>query len=517
MKQIILFLFIFSSIAALDAQSNKAKIKIEKTKDGETTIIEKEIDLDEGADIDSILEELGVLDDLGNVKDGQSFEINILKKDGLDATDDITIEYFEQPNFNFLNETKAFLGVMLADHEGTGVRISSIIEGTKAEEAGLLPGDILTSINGVAYETVSDFVRELGNHKPGEMIVLSYQRGRDSFEKEVELGEKAISGLENRLFLSPEDFQFPDMDGDVQIFEFNPENEGDLEWHSYDDDKAFLGISPGHECTDKTKGVPIGEITPNSAAEEMGLQSGDILQSINGDDVETFSQIAGMVGEMSPGDHIKVGISRNGKKQKLKGTLGKKQKSSPSDNFFFMPESDFDFDINIEGQEELELQMEQQLEQMLQELDGMNLELLDQEDLQLQIEQLLSPMLENYGEISEEIRVGIIIETITDEDLKAVNGNASVDLKKEDDLELDFINYFPNPVSGTLNLNFKLSSPEPYQVLVYDQTGRTVFEDIRSISAEYTNTIDLSALASGSYYLQIVQTGNTFGRKLVKN
>ncbi len=502
----------------LDAQSTRAKIKIEKTKDGQTTVIEKEVDLEEAQDIDSILEELGVLDELGNVMDGQSFQINIIKKDGLDSTDDITIEYFETPNFNFLNETKAFLGVMLAEHNGEGVRITSIIEGTKAEEAGLLPGDILTAINGTSYDSVGDFVRELGTHNPGEIVTLTYTRGDKIYESDVELGEKAVSSNEKRLFLSPEDFQFPGMDGDVKIFEFNPDNEGE-EWLSQDDSesKAFLGISPGHECTDESKGVPVGQVTSGSAAEEMGMLTGDMIQSINGEDVETFSEIADMIGEMAPGDDIKIGISRNGKKQKLKGTLGTKKHSNQSENFFFMPEGDFDFDIQIDGQEDMQLQLEEQLEQMMKEFDNMNLELLNPEELELQIQEMLTPMLFNLGEVTEEIKVGIIIESITDEDLELVNKNTAIDLKTEDDLSLDFINYYPNPLTETLNLNFKLASSEKYQVMVYDQTGRTVFEDIRSISGEYTNSIDLSGLASGPYYLQIVQGDKTFGRKLVKN
>ena len=60
-------------------QNQQAIIKIEKSENGETTIIEKKIKLSTGQDINSILKELGVLDELGNLKEGQSFEINLNK------------------------------------------------------------------------------------------------------------------------------------------------------------------------------------------------------------------------------------------------------------------------------------------------------------------------------------------------------------------------------------------------------------------------------------------------------
>jgi len=404
---------------------------------------------------------------------------------------------------------------MLSEHEGEGVRISSVIEGTKAEEAGLLPGDILISINGISYDNVGEFVRELGTHEPGEFVLLEYLRLGNKEEMEVELGEKAVSSYEKQLFLSPENLDFPNFNGDINIFEFSPENGESFQWNSNENsNKAFLGVSPGSNCTDQTKGVPIGQISPNSTAEEMGIKEGDIIEDINGEDVNTFNEIADLIGQMSPGDAIRVSITRDGKKEKLKGELGAK-KSTGFDSYIFEglpPLDNLDFDIQIDGNDSFG----EELEIMIQKLEEQDFENLSDEELEFQIQQMLEPMLQNLGQVTESIRIGIVVMDITEEDLDQVNKNAEVGIKTEDDLDLEFINYFPNPLTSSLNLNFQLASEAPYKVLVYDQTGRTVFEDYRSITGEYANTIDLTGLASGPYFLQIVQGDNSYGRKLVK-
>ena len=149
-------------------QNQQAIIKIEKSENGETTIIEKNIKLSAGQDINSILKELGVLDELGNLKEGQSFEINLKKLNGLDIDQDIKIEYFDMPEFDFELESKAFLGVMLTElPEKSGVLIQDVIEDSQAEKAGLQRGDILISFNGQKYHCVEELVSSIGVLKPG--------------------------------------------------------------------------------------------------------------------------------------------------------------------------------------------------------------------------------------------------------------------------------------------------------------------------------------------------------------
>ncbi|MEJ6795568.1 MAG: hypothetical protein QNK63_02555, partial [Flavobacteriales bacterium] len=53
----------------------------------------------------------------------------------LDIDQEIKIEYFDMPEFDFELESKAFLGVMLTElPEKNGVLIQDVIEGSQAEK-----------------------------------------------------------------------------------------------------------------------------------------------------------------------------------------------------------------------------------------------------------------------------------------------------------------------------------------------------------------------------------------------
>ena len=66
-----------------------------------------------------------------------------------------------------------------------GVLVLSLIEGSGAEKAGLLPNDIITGINGIPIITPLDFQKiEL---TPGEIVNVSVLRGEQSLEFPVEI------------------------------------------------------------------------------------------------------------------------------------------------------------------------------------------------------------------------------------------------------------------------------------------------------------------------------------------
>ena len=54
----------------------------------------------------------------------------------------------------------------------------------------------------------------------------------------------------------------------------------------------------------------IGEVYPNSAASEAGLQPGDIIIKVDGKEIKTFEQLAVTVREHGPGDVLKLRVKR---------------------------------------------------------------------------------------------------------------------------------------------------------------------------------------------------------------
>lgn len=83
---------------------------------------------------------------------------------------------------------------------------------------------------------------------------------------------------------------------------------------SYDLAKSF-GL-------DKASGALIAKVLPASPAAKAGLQVGDIVRSVNGEEIRTSSDLPVMVGAMAPGKEVVLGVWRKGKEVEVKVQLG---------------------------------------------------------------------------------------------------------------------------------------------------------------------------------------------------
>ncbi len=63
---------------------------------------------------------------------------------------------------------------------------------------------------------------------------------------------------------------------------------------------------------DELKGVYVNSVNENSAAEEAGLEKGDIILEINNTDVANVAELQDLVARHRPGDNIDVTYKRNG-------------------------------------------------------------------------------------------------------------------------------------------------------------------------------------------------------------
>ena len=84
---------------------------------------------------------------------------------------------------------KPYLGVS-TDETAEGVIVTGIGKDTPAEKAGLKKGDVVSSVDGKRTDTYRDFTAALNAHKPGDKVKLKIQRGEETKEIEVTLGER---------------------------------------------------------------------------------------------------------------------------------------------------------------------------------------------------------------------------------------------------------------------------------------------------------------------------------------
>jgi hypothetical protein len=111
---------------------------------------------------------------------------------------------------------EAFLGVMAAPLTedmktiaGTdrGVLINSLRDGSPAAEAGLLPGDVITAVDGKDVNTPAELIDLVRIRKPGDTVRIDYFRSANRRTAEVRL---AVRPAEERPYAGGGAFEVPD-------------------------------------------------------------------------------------------------------------------------------------------------------------------------------------------------------------------------------------------------------------------------------------------------------------------
>ncbi|MBR4147705.1 MAG: trypsin-like peptidase domain-containing protein [Bacteroidales bacterium] len=93
--------------------------------------------------------------------------------------------------------------------------------------------------------------------------------------------------------------------------------------------RAYLGIQIGEmnsDLADKSgmkdiKGVYVGEATEGGAAEKAGIRSGDVITQINGNPVNTTTQLMEVIRQYRPGDEVDVDVVRDGRERTFRVSL----------------------------------------------------------------------------------------------------------------------------------------------------------------------------------------------------
>ena len=97
---------------------------------------------------------------------------------------------------------------------------------------------------------------------------------------------------------------------------------------------GYLGVGLNDVTPDNAKffnltgntGALIASVTPNSPASRGGLKQGDVVTAVNGQPVETGSDLQVVVSEDAPGSKIQLDVERNGHPEKIDLTVGEYHK-----------------------------------------------------------------------------------------------------------------------------------------------------------------------------------------------
>lgn len=102
-----------------------------------------------------------------------------------------------------------------------------------------------------------------------------------------------------------------------QIIEFGEVRRGLLGILGQDVDS---GLSDAMNL-DVSKGAFVSEVSPDSAAQKGGIESGDIIIKINGKDVQSFQELRAKIGTMGAGSKVELTLLRKGKEKDVSVVL----------------------------------------------------------------------------------------------------------------------------------------------------------------------------------------------------
>ncbi|MDD5544746.1 MAG: DegQ family serine endoprotease [Acidobacteriia bacterium] len=189
--------------------------------------------------------------------------------------------------------------------EATGAIVSSVEPGSPAAEAGIKRGDIVLDLDGAPIENRSQLAWRVSQTPLGQVAHLKVWRGDSAIALDVKVAEMPKTVGEQGENAPPEGGEFTNVLNGISVQNLTREM------------ARQLNLPMG------TTGVVITDVKAGSAADDAGLQRGDVIQEVNRQEVRTvddFNRIAAKIGKADTvlllvnrgGSSIYIGLSVEG-------------------------------------------------------------------------------------------------------------------------------------------------------------------------------------------------------------
>ena len=207
-----------------------------------------------------------------------------------------------------------------------GILISGVEDGSPAAEAGLEDGDVIIGFNGEKV-TSPDELRDLVmDTEVGTKVKLTIVRDGDKEKISVTVGERP--GEFNWVFSDGDRHRFGKQQG--EHWEFTTDMKERIgHYVSMVKPRARLGVHAtalnedlaSYFKVDEGEGVLVLDVVEESVAEEAGIKSGDVIKTVDGDDVSDVSDLRDAVSELDAGDDFEIDLVRKGKDVTIEATM----------------------------------------------------------------------------------------------------------------------------------------------------------------------------------------------------
>ncbi len=95
----------------------------------------------------------------------------------------------EKPGLQIRGQSRGILGINAGDTDGPSL-VSGVPEGKPAAAAGILPGDLITKLDGKEITTFGHMTLLMMKREPGEEVTLTIKRGEEILEKKLKLATR---------------------------------------------------------------------------------------------------------------------------------------------------------------------------------------------------------------------------------------------------------------------------------------------------------------------------------------
>ena len=337
---------------------------------------------------------------------------------------------------------------------GTDEEEMIIIHNNGKDNVKIMKGDAL-------FENINVNVNEVDGEKEVQIRITN----EDGEEEVIEWKGDGEIPTEIREKMNIEILGMDDMEEDGIFF-----------FHEGGKNSGFLGVQMESEKgrDEVTDGVEIEKVIENSAAEEAGLEKGDILKKVNGKDIKKMGDVISALDDTKAGDKVEVVYERNGKTKSTTATLKEREHKVIIGN-------DFDFDW--------------------EDKDGNRVIILEGDENGKKIIKM-----EKEKIIIKEMREGDEVEV--EVEIEEISEGQEADFLQEIDI-------FPNPTEDILKIRFTANKKDT-KLRIVDTNGKEIYsKNLNKFDGEFEEEISLKNAARGTLILSIEQGKKIFTEKII--
>lgn len=186
-------------------------------------------------------------------------------------------------------------GPQIIPQSRAGAQIAEVTTGSPAESAGLQPEEWIVAVNGEEVANASDLVNRVRQSQPGDPLTLTVENASgENREVTVTLTENPDAEQPDQAWLgvrlgSTVERQMPNRPANP-----NP-NAPPL--------PDMPALPAGFE-----RGAVVTNVVAEGPAAQAGLETGQIILAINGDNLTTADQLKASIAALSPGDEVTLTV-----------------------------------------------------------------------------------------------------------------------------------------------------------------------------------------------------------------